>query len=75
MIAEGDVSLAREIVHKIVDSLQVQLVEERNVHAAKNLMRVLAVVVSYGVVASQALSQTLLQILEECNTGAGGKLR
>lgn len=38
-------------------------------------MRVLAVCVEYGVVASAAFSQTLLlQLLDECNSGAGGKL-
>jgi hypothetical protein len=50
-------------------------VVERNVYAAKNLMRVLAALVDYGVVASGALSAVLLGLLDECNNGAGGKLR
>jgi hypothetical protein len=35
-------------------------VEQRNVHAAKNLMRVLAITVEYGMVAAQIFSQTIL---------------
>jgi len=49
-------------------------VEERSVYAAKNLMRFVALAVVYGVVSSQSLSSILLQMLDECNSGAGGKL-
>lgn len=51
------------------------MVEERNVYAAKNLMRFLAIGVEYGVISAQAFSQTLLQLLDEAQTGAGGKLK
>lgn len=38
-------------------------------------MRILAIGVEYGVVSSAAFSQSLLlQLLDECNSGAGGKL-
>ena len=51
------------------------LVEEpRSVHAAKNIMRVLSIGVDYGVVGSQAYSLNVLQLLDECISGAGGKL-
>jgi hypothetical protein len=62
-------------VHRIVESLQTALVAERNVPASKNLIRVLAVLVDYGVIASGAVSSLLLNLLDECQNGAGGKLR
>jgi len=64
-----------EIVHRVVESLQTALVAERNVPASKNLIRVLAVLVDYGVIASGAVSSLLLNLLDECQNGAGGKLR
>ena len=52
LIAQREESLVRDIVHRIFETLQVSLVEERNVHAAKNLLRVLAITVEYGVVSA-----------------------
>lgn len=67
--------IVTEIVHRIVESLQTALVQDRNVPASKNLIRVLAVLVDYGVIAPGALSSVLLNLLDECQNGAGGKLR
>lgn len=53
LIASEDATgFAQEIINKIVESLQISLVEERNVHAAKNLIRILAIAVDYGVLNS-----------------------
>lgn len=60
LIGQREDSLVREIVHRIFEGLQVSLVEQRNVHAAKNLMRVLAITVEYGIVSAQIFSQTIL---------------
>lgn len=50
------------------------LVEEKNIHASKNLLRLLAIAVDYNILSSQPLSQTLLQLIDECHSGAAGML-
>lgn len=45
------------------------LVEQHNVHASKNLMRLLAIAVDYSVVNSQAFSQVIIPLLDECVGG------
>jgi hypothetical protein len=64
-----DPSFIKDLVNRLIEHLQNHLVEERNVHASKNLMRVLAIAVDYGVVQSSAFSQMLIQISEEINSG------
>lgn len=49
-------SVAQEIVIRLFESLQTHLVEEKNVHASKNIMRVLAIACDYGVIASGCFS-------------------
>jgi hypothetical protein len=73
-IAQKEESLVRDIAHRLVEALQTSLVEQRNVHASKNITRVIAIAVEYGVVSTQVFSQTLLQLLDECNSMAGGKI-
>jgi len=58
----------------MVDSLFQALVIERNVHASKNLMRVLGSLVDFGCLSAPWFSQTVIQLLDECLTGAGGKV-
>lgn len=43
-------------------------------HASKNLMRVLSSLVDFGCLSSQWLSQTIIQLLDEIISGAGGKV-
>jgi hypothetical protein len=72
---DGGSGIVIEIVHRVVENLQYSLVNDRSIHASKNLIRVLAALVDYGVVASGALSAVLLNLLDECSSGAGGRLR
>jgi hypothetical protein len=58
----------------VIEQLQQSLVHERNIYASKNQMRVLAVLAEYGCLSSSWFSQTILQLLDECLSGAGGKV-
>ena len=53
-------SLAHEIVSHLIEQLQLSLVQERNIHASKNQMRLLAVLAEYGSLSSGWYSQTVL---------------
>jgi hypothetical protein len=74
MINVHSTHLASDIVTHMIEQLIQSLVTERNVHASKNIMRVLAVLVDHGCLASGWFSQTVIQLLDECLTGAAGKV-
>ncbi len=74
MINIHSTHLASDIVTHMIEQLIQSLVTERNVHASKNIMRVLAVLVDHGCLASGWFSQTVIQLLDECLTGAAGKV-
>jgi hypothetical protein len=60
MINIHSTHLANEIVTHMIEQLSLSLVSERNVHASKNIMRVLAVLVELGCLASGWFSQTVI---------------
>jgi hypothetical protein len=67
-------SLAHDIVSSLIEHLQHSLVTLRDIASSKNLVRVLAVLCELGTLASGWLSQAVLQLIDECVTGAGGKV-
>ena len=51
LIAQSaEMSLVTDIVVRSLESLQTHLVEEKNVHAAKNLLRFISIAYDYGVI-------------------------
>ena len=51
MIAQtAELSLVTDIVVRSLESLQTHLVEEKNVHIAKNLLRFISIAYDYGVI-------------------------
>ncbi len=69
------VELAKDIIERLTQELEVRMVERREVEGSKNIMRVLAAAAHYGVLSVQTLGQLMLQLLDECWTGAAGKLK
>jgi hypothetical protein len=72
---KAELSIVQDVVQLAVESMQTHLVEERNVHASKNLFRFISIAYDFGIIQAKPYSQTLIQLLDECQTGAGGKLR
>ncbi len=60
MINTHSTHLASDIVTHMIEQLIHALISERNVHASKNIMRVLAVLVDHGCLASGWFSQTVI---------------
>jgi hypothetical protein len=76
MIAQtAESSLVSDVALRALETLQTHLVEEKNVHASKNLLRFISIAFDYGVIQAKLFSQTLIQLLDECQTSAGGKLK
>ena len=62
----AELSLVTDIAIRALEALQTRLVEEKNVHAAKNLLRFISIAYDYGVIQAKPFSQTILQLLDEC---------
>ena len=53
-------SLVTDVVIRGLEALQTHLVEEKNVHAAKNVLRFLSIAYDFGIIKAKPYSQTLI---------------
>jgi hypothetical protein len=74
LVAADDFDFASELFSSIVDSLNQVLVQDGNVYASKNIMRMLGNFMHFGLINSEVFCQFLLQLLEEYQklNGANG---
>jgi predicted RNA methylase len=57
---KAEVSLVTDVVIRGLEALQTHLVEEKNVHAAKNVLRFLSIAYDFGIIKAKPYSQTLI---------------